>query len=427
MPSSCDRFPVRGPSSRWARRAFTVTELIVVILIITLVISILIPAIGTARAVARASSSRSFISQITQSSESFRLDKRRYPGYFSQAAMGSISNGGAGTLPGQLSRSAAGLSAAENVMLDLASSEAIFSEDAEDRVLVSPINDDNNPAPVGVDPTQRQIYVNPGLIGAGSNAYFTPSGEFYVAQTTNFDADPLGNGVKQNVDPRYGHAAGPGQLQLPDLVDAFGTPILIWVADRDSVPELRNPNVDLAAIEEFGHRHSERPDRPAMFNWNSNAAFLRANSLGEGGANMNVSPFSQATASLIGAGALAEVEGRNRGVYRLLSAFFGAPAYPFDEFLRDGSNAYEFVFPSQPRGDFIVHSAGRDQVYFGNRDRAFRSYVSGQNFSGNTFELTYGLNFGPAGGSPPRWEDDAGKPTTIDFASEFDDILVSTN
>ncbi len=425
--ASSDRLQVRGA----AGRAFTLVELIVVILIITLIISIIIPALGTVRNVARSSSTRTLITQVTQASESFRLDKRRYPGYFSPAAMGAISNGGAGTLPGQLSRSAAGLSAAENVMLDLASSDAIFADDAADRVLVSPINDDNNPAPVnGVDPTQRQIFVNPGLIGAGSNSYFTPSGEFYVAQTTDYSADPFGTGVKQNVDPRYGHAGEEGELQLPDLVDAFGTPLLIWVADRDSVPELRNPNVDLAAVEEFGHRHSERPDRPSMFSWNSNAAFLRANSLGRGGANMNISPSDVAyreAASLIGAGALAEVEGRNRGVYRLLSAFFGAPAYPFDDFLRDGSNAYEFVFPAQPRGDFIVHSAGADQVYFSNKDRAFRNYVSGQNFSGSSFELTYGINFGPAGGSPPRWEDEAGKPTTIDFASEFDDILQSTN
>ena len=88
---------------------------------------------------------------------------------------------------------------------------------------------------------------------------------------------------------------------------------------------------------------------------------------------------------------------------------------------------YNRVFPTRPRGDFIVHSGGGDQVYFSNKDRAVGNFLSGTVLSrGGSFIPGYGVNFGPAD-SNARWEDSAGKPITIDFAAEFDDILVSTN
>lgn len=407
-------------------RGFSLTELIVVILIIGVVVSIIIPALGAARDVARTQSTRTLMTSISSAAETFRLDRRRYPGRFGAELMGGADNGGSGGLPGTLN-GFRGLSAAENVMLDLASSDAIFSEDDPSRVSVGPSNDIVGGFGSG-EVNETEIFVNPGLIGSGSNSYFAPSAEFYVEQTTFGDSDPFGAGTKQADAPSAGHAAEPGELQLPDLVDAFGTPLLIWTPNSDVVTD-----VFRSAIVGGRRYLPSDPIGQRLLYWNSNAAFLRANSLGEGEANMNLSPFNPENrpASLIGAGAVGELGDPDVDIGRMMSMFFGSPNYPDEETLRDtGATYYLDLFPRRARGDFIIHSGGPDQIYFSSRDRAVRSYLGGAGYapSSNIYRPNYGINFGPAGGSGgERWTDDAGKPTSIDFAGEFDDILVTTN
>ncbi|MEM7754015.1 MAG: prepilin-type N-terminal cleavage/methylation domain-containing protein [Planctomycetota bacterium] len=410
---------------RSCRAGFSLIELLVVITIIGVVISIIVPAIGAARDAARTQSSQNLLSQVTAAAETFRLDRRRYPGYFSNTLMGSDDNGGSGGLPGTLS-GMRGLSAAENVMLDLASSDAIFSDDDASRVAVGPTSTGVTFGGGAVN--QTEIFVNPGLVGSGSNTYFVPSGEFYVAQTTLGSSDPFGGGTKQVAENRTGHTGEPGELQLPDLVDAFGTPVLIWSANTDGVP-------NITGAPQFGARELEPGDAvgPRLFSWNSNAAFLRANSLGEGEVNMNISPFdeSRRPASLIGAGAVAELDSGDDSIGRMLALFLGSPSFPNEEVLRDTSADYfEFLFPNRARGDFIVHSAGADGIYFSARDRAVRSFMGGNAFSPSTgvYDPAYSINFAPSSGAAgERRTDENGKPTNIDFAGEFDDLIVSTN
>jgi len=422
----------RAPRVCRGRPAFSLTELVVVVLIIGVIIAIIVPALGGARDAARAQTTRNVMSQISNAAESFRLDQRRYPGYYNAREMGSSSNGGTGGLPGSLSQQ--GLSAAENVMLDLASSDAIFTQQDPSRVRVGPSslslglggNAQFEPGGGGTQITGNEIYVNPGLIGTGSNAYYVPSGEFFVEQTSTFDTDPNGSGVQQVSRPVFGHTGNPGDPQLPDLVDAFGSPLLIWSANEERADALEN-------VQQFGARTTESATAgPTVFSWNANAAFLRANELGRGGANMNVSPTDATgrAASLIGAGAVAASGGSDANIGAMLAMFLGSPSYPAEEILRTpGIDYYTVLHPTRPRGNFIVHSGGRDQVYFSNRDRAVRTYLSDSVLSrgGGTWRPGYGINFGPVDAGGDRWEDDAGKPISIDFAAEFDDVLVSTN
>jgi prepilin-type N-terminal cleavage/methylation domain-containing protein len=400
-----------------ARPAFSLVELIVVILIVSLVISIIVPALGAARDAARTASSQTLVTQLATAAESFRLDRQRYPGYFSNSAMGNQENGGTDLVTSQVP-DIPGLTAAENVMLDLAGSEAIFDEPAGDRVRVTPFET------LAIGAETDEIYVNPALLASGTNSYFTPSGEFYEAQTIDYSNRRFG--AKQVSAPNVGHSAGEGEPQLPDLVDAFGTPLLVWSADRDAVS-----SVELA--ESFAHRHSSRTQAnggPALLSWNSNAGFLRATALGRKNRDMTVSPLEKDAASLIGIGALSDLGGGNQETWALMGAFFGSSAYPDEETLRDNNDYYQDLYPRQPRGDFIVHSAGADGIYFSSKDRPVNQYLSGRGFDRGSgqFNLRYGIIFASPTMSPgERWLDDAGKPTSIDFAGEFDDILSSTN
>ncbi|MEM1184556.1 MAG: prepilin-type N-terminal cleavage/methylation domain-containing protein [Planctomycetota bacterium] len=422
-----------GSRDSLGRPGFSLTELIVVILIIGVVVSIIIPSIGAARDAARTASSQTLMTNLTSAAETFRLDRRRYPGYFSLDAMGARDNGGGGNLPGPIG-GMEGLSAAENVMLDLASSDAIFFEDDESRVPVGPADlgigrvsgqdQDSGTNQLGI---AANIYVNPGLIGSGSNSYFVPSGEFFEEQTSNFSTNPNGSGVQQAARSTKGHTGGPGDLQLPDLVDAFGTPLLIWAANTDVFSQL-------SSEEQFGARRLEPNDNigPRVFAWNSNAAFLRANELGRGGVNMNLSPFNQERrpASLIGAGGVGELMAGDLEVGAMLSMFLGSPSFPAEEQLRQQTVYYGDVYPARPRGEFIVHSAGRDQVYFSTKDRAVRQYLGDGSYVPSTglWRPRYGINFAPSDGTNgERWLDEQEKPTSIDFAGSFDDSLVTTN
>jgi len=62
------------------KSAFTIVELMVVVLIIALLISLLIPAIGKVRERARATETANFISQLQAAIESYQQEYRAYPG-----------------------------------------------------------------------------------------------------------------------------------------------------------------------------------------------------------------------------------------------------------------------------------------------------------------------------------------------------------
>src|SRR5690606_7942566 len=153
-PQEPDMNAPNRPSSR-PQRGFTLIELLVVVAIIAVLIALLLPAIAGVRRSARRSATQALVNDFTTAAVRFSNDHNdRMPGYFSEDQMGHRDN---------LDR---GFTAAENAMLDLAGEGAIWTGSGnapvDEYVKVGPRND-----------AASQVSVNPRLLGAGGNAYFT--------------------------------------------------------------------------------------------------------------------------------------------------------------------------------------------------------------------------------------------------------------
>ena len=335
-------------------RAFSLIELLVVIAIIALVVSLVIPAVGSARRSARDADTRSLCASLEQACHQYVLDNRRNPGYFSAREMGAATNG------------ARGFSAMQNVMLDLAG--GIVATGAAGGHDVGP---DSN----------GTVRVNPGLIGSGTNsskAYFAPKGKYFQVQ----------DGV--NPDGGNRNSDNPDNKAIPELVDAEGTPILIWTIDETCVKALSN---DAAGLSLMAQQSSAAL---ARFYQYSNAAFLNTDSSKPVGKRR----IPQAEGgdirgySLIG-------EAASTASVANLAALLSSPNAPLPY---SATAAVNQIFPSAPRGQFIIHAAGRDGVYFNAKDK-------GGMYADNGF-IRYGSNF---------------KPVAEDVLKSFDDIVIAGN
>lgn len=326
------------------RLAFTLIELLVVILIISAVIAILIPTVGAVRTAARRNETQTLMNRIAQAAGMFQQDERRLPGYFSQQEMGSSEN---------LTR---GMSQMENVMLDLA---GIPSATAP------------SPGDVIVGPTATNtIRFNVQLFGvpdAGSKSYFIPDPRYFVAQTS--DGQQVGVA---------GHTASEGQPQLPDVVDAWGQPLLAWVVDDRAVVPVRQES-------DFARQSAD--SGLARFYWATNAAFLQATRLGRRGLDQTDTNVG----SLLGPGQA------NR--LRSMIGMLGSPSFPY----RGDPPPPVNTLPTAPRAPFVLQSAGPDGVYVGKRDAGARQFPGGY--------IEYSVNFL------------AGE--TSDIMARFDDVLAS--
>lgn len=289
------------------RRGFTLIELMVVLLILSLVLAILLPAIGGARTAAKKAATMTVMKDLSTAAGSFKLEKGINPGYFSAAQMGSAQN------------ATRGFSTMKNIMLDLAG--GVTTQPA------SPGNgvyDSVGPVPTGtitVDVTQI------GAASGKSKAYFQPRGDTFVAF----------NGAGQQV-------ATAENAAIPDVVDAWGNPILAWVQDD-------RPAAVFSALDST---------TSAKFYWNTNAGFLKATSLGKSAKTQRFTTAND-PGSLIGEGAPFKFES--------LAGLLGNPAFPVLN-----SNP---LTPSQARGTIIFHSAGPDGTFLGTQERGGKIAIGG--------------------------------------------------
>lgn len=364
------------PRRSSSARAFTMIELMIVMIIITIVISILVPALGGVRDAARSTQTRGLMQNVVSAAGKFETDKRRLPGYFAPRDMGSQEN--------QTQR---GMSAMENIMLDLAGGVVATSgTQPAGTIAVGPRAGPGN-----------EVYVDTKLIG-GSGAYFIPPREYFIAQTS--DGQQVGVA---------GHTALAGVDQLPDLCDAWRQPLLAWVKDDSAVAKVDGVNVFLCR-----ENSGSNPANPALarYYWASNAAFLQAPAMGKKGKDQN---FVNADIqhSIIGGG----VPVANRE--RLLDGLLGNANYP--AFSPPNGPP---LHPGEGRAPLIVHSAGSDGFYFGSKDRGAKR-VTPMPLAGNA--TPYSVNFIVPGGSWPagRYKDKNGQVTIDDVAGDFDDVLVT--
>lgn len=413
------------------RPAFSLIELTTVVFIIVIVVALTLPALRGGRDAARRVATQGLIEQVSTAVSRFQRDNAgRPPGLFTPRQMGRDVNGGGPAVTG--TNEGAGLTAMENMILELSGSGAVISEDE-----YGELDDDEAEAFRAVFPgdpfgdaegDEPIFFVNPSLLGGGGGAetpddYFSPPARFFVPQAYDRGSEAQSSEVPAE-GPEAGMAAtaDEGEPQIPDLVDAWGSPILAWVADTDSVLRVRE-------AEDFARVSSD--DGAALFYWNSNAGFLRSDAYGEDAVDMTAGFNLRDTnrpASLLGAGVVLE-DAADPSQH--LAALLGSPDHPVEDAINlDDPDATGYTndefYPLRGRGEVIIQSAGVDQIPFSVRDPALRQVASGGDIlSPDMLDIRYAINFFTGGDT--RRKGDNGAPTSIDFAGRFDDILSSGN
>jgi len=386
------------------RAAFSLVELLVVILIIGILIAIVLPALGSAKNAVRKAQSQTMIRDFLNAYTQFKTDNGRDPGRFSPRDLAQSENADAG------------FTMMENALMDLLGDGAVIGRvadvDADPTSYPSYDMGNEKIIKVGVstsDP-EKQYYVNTGVLG--SEGYFPVGANFLVAQTNGNE------GVKQ-ASSKHPSAAGTGQFantagvgvaQMPDLVDAFGHPVLLWVAD-EYAPEIRATS-DSDALDDFIQKTADADDltKSSVFYPNANKGFLASKDLGKKHYDMTAAPVKGEPATSIGFEGGSNFGDEQRKTFM---ALFGNPAFPQavqgNATLAAAIQAMEVV-PAQARGNVIVHSAGIDGIYFSTREPGFRQKAI-------TGSLEYWINFSVSGS----------QVETDGLAEQFDDVLQTSN
>lgn len=390
------KMPATNKTLRARTRAFTLVELLVVIAIIAVLIALLLPALSGVSKAGKKNSTQNMMNAFTNAVASFSNDNgSRMPGYFSAYEMGLESN------------EDAGMSAMENILIELGGSDVVLGS-YED--YSGDINEDAGIISIApyANSDPGAVVVNTKLIGS-SGAYFAPDTNFLKVLDAESQQQVVGNGL--------------GQELMPDLVDAFGNPILAWVQDTSSRGSIDPENNDPDGFGQFASVSSDGSGEyagPAWFYLASNDCFLGddANNIGLGGVNQNAYS-ALSTQRLSGGSGTQPIDDEDR--VRTLVALLASPSYyalPSNQTLEDIEP--HDILPSRPRGSMLIQSAGADGYFLGTRDQGWGANADTE----DGYHLGFGFNFKNESG---RHQGDDGEYITYDVVDDFDDIIQAIN
>lgn len=351
------------------RRAFTLVELIIVILIIAVVIAISLPALGMANQAAKKAKSQMLATNLGAAIAAYQSDHNRLPGHFSAAEMGAAAN------------ATRGFTTLENAMLDLMGG-VVPSTSTGTLLQVGP--DNNNTVTINLD-----------IIGSNttSNAsYFNPEKKAYVAQ------DGVTGGLQASNQPDI--------QALPDLVDAFGTPVLLWIENPATKNTIVQSSTNTTGIPFARVDSGSNMNQPARFYWAANAGFLNTTQLGTIGRSQLMQAGDDRF-SLIGGGL------PSTSLEQSLMGLLGSPTNANIDL---AGVAPQDIVPTDARGGFTIQLAGPDGIYVSSTDKG------AARFSNDVISYwqTWFVN------SSTRVTNENGQPASEDLIIDaFDDFLLA--
>lgn len=312
------------------RFGFTLVELLVVISIIAILIGIALPALSRVRTQARVSSTQTLMSSINAGIAQYQTDRRRLPGVFSAEVLGSSDNFDGGW------RNKYGVTPMENALLDLTGGAFSSTQELEDAGFTTA-------QAFSITLDNRTVYVVPSFVGSDGETGYLDLGGDVLRPVANQNARLPGDG-------------------LPDVVDSFGNPIMMW-----SINETAGRNAGYAS-------ENSDSNTKALFYWASNGSYAMSGfpRAIDNGAQPPAG-ISQYQRSLLSSHVVADRDDRLSTVM----AITGNRSFPTtsSELSNTGGAFGSFpagrLVPAQPRGETILMSAGPDGIYLnGYKSRA---------------------------------------------------------
>jgi prepilin-type N-terminal cleavage/methylation domain-containing protein len=204
-------FPSRTPLAS-SRRGFTITELLVAIGIIVLLIGILLPALGKVLQRAKATQTASSMQEFSKACDAFQQEFGFYPGL----------------VPEDILANDPKITGTENAILHLCGGGI----DQNDPLYANPPGGSTGWTEItfGSGASQFKIKVNPSRVGTGPRIAGKEYPPFFAPKAS--ELTPTTGQVAQS--------GAPSSLVLPDLLDAWGQPIIYLRGMRETGPLVGN-------------------------------------------------------------------------------------------------------------------------------------------------------------------------------------------